>query len=540
MGPPEDASQDHQRVKAITGGVAMPGASSSSKVNIRPEVSILSVLRHLNYKPWFAIAEFVDNSLQSFLQNQALIQSLYPSPLKLKVEIELDSTLPGRIVVRDNAAGIFDEDFPRAFKPAEPPANRSGLSEFGMGMKSAACWLALYWTVRTKTPGDPLERTISFDVTDIVQNRIEELDVRTQTAGLNAHYTELTLDSLHKVPQGRTISKIKEHLASIYRIFLRDGQMELYFNGEPLVYQDPTILNAAYYKNPNADPVFWRKEISFDFGEGQRATGFAALRERGSVSTAGFALFRRNRLILGSADEGYRPEAIFGKSNSYTYQRLFGELHLEGFEVSHTKDGFRWEEHEEIFLEFLEEHLNSQPLPLLTQAEEYRARQSRQALQAGARTATDRTAQVIQRDVPDILQRGIEAGPDPSPPPLDLPPTESLASERTIDVELNRMPWRIIIELTTDPAIGDWVTVSDRPPATEPGMDRRCIGVRLSLAHPFMERFGGTDAASIEPLLRVAAAIGLAETASRDAGVEMVGTFRRNINELLRNALSNP
>ena len=26
----------------------------------------LSVLRHLNYRPWFAIAEFVDNAIQSF------------------------------------------------------------------------------------------------------------------------------------------------------------------------------------------------------------------------------------------------------------------------------------------------------------------------------------------------------------------------------------------------------------------------------------------------------------------------------------------
>ncbi len=40
------------------------------KVNIRPEVSILSVLKHLNYRPWFAIAEFVDNAIQNFLANR--------------------------------------------------------------------------------------------------------------------------------------------------------------------------------------------------------------------------------------------------------------------------------------------------------------------------------------------------------------------------------------------------------------------------------------------------------------------------------------
>jgi len=37
-----------------------------------------------------------------------------------------------------------------------------------------------------------------------------------------------------------------------------------------------------------------------------------------------------------------RPEFIFGTGNSYRRQRLIGEIHLEGFEVSHTKDGFQW------------------------------------------------------------------------------------------------------------------------------------------------------------------------------------------------------
>jgi hypothetical protein len=55
-----------------------------------------------------------------------------------------------------------------------------------------------------------------------------------------------------------------------------------------------------------------------------------------------------------------------------------------------------------------------------------------------------------------------------------------------------------------------------------------------------MDRFCGIEPLRIEALLRVGAAIGLAETAARDGGVLMAGTIRRNINELLRNALANP
>jgi hypothetical protein len=519
---------------------AKSSAPQVEQVNIRPGVAILSVLQHLNYKPWFALAEFVDNSLQSFLAHRSELQNIHGEDVKLKVEIEFDPSPPGRVVVRDNAAGIAGSDYARAFKAAEIPPDQSGLSEFGMGMKSAACWLAGKWSVRSKALKESVERFVVLDVGTIVQNKIEELDVLPSPAAPDAHFTELVLESLHRPPHGRTIGKIKEHLASIYRVFLRENILELFFDYEPLTYEEPPILCVPYYKTPLSEPVRWRKEINFDFGQNQRVFGFAALRERASVSGAGFALFRRNRLIQGGGDDGYRPEAVFGKSNSYRYQRLFGELHLEGFDVTHTKDGFRWEEHEDIFLELLSEYLNSTPLPLLTQAEEYRVRPTRKTLEASAKVAAERTAEIIARDVPQVIEKQIKAGPVTTPPPVVLSTTELMMTERVIDVQLCGQPWRIVIQLTSDPAIGDWVSVSDRSPVSHDGIERRCVSVRMSLAHPFMDRFGGTDGSAIEPLLRLAAAIGLAETAARDAGVLMAGTFKRNINELLRDALSNP
>ncbi len=518
----------------------MAKSTAQKKINIRPGVSILSVLRHLNYRPWYAIAEFIDNSLQSYLTNKQQLSKVDKNTKRLEVAIELDSAAGGRMVIRDNAAGISEDDYDRAFRPADVPLDRSGLSEFGMGMKSAACWLAQRWQVRTKSLGEEVERTVAFNVEEIVNGRIEELAVHTQASDKRAHFTEIILEDLHKVPTGRTLGKIKDHLGSIYRVFLRQGLLHLTFDGHPLTHEEPAILHAAFFRTPKAPKTEWRKDIDFDFGRGQRAHGFAALRETASTSSAGFALFRRNRLIQGSGDESYRPEPIFGRSNSYRYQRLFGEIHLEGFDVSHTKDGFRWEEHEEIFLEPLREHLDSKPLPLLLQAEEFRSRSSRQTLQTAANTATERTADVIARDVPQVLEKQIDAKPDTQPPPQELPDAEPLASNRTIDVELRGQPWQIIIELSTDPSVGDWLSVSDRPAVKKAGREKRCICVRMSLVHPFMERFAGTDAATIEPLLRLAAAIGLAETSARDAGVALVGTFRRNINELLRDALSNP
>ncbi|HEX5370105.1 MAG TPA: hypothetical protein VFY10_11875, partial [Dehalococcoidia bacterium] len=61
-----DASQRGTRRAASHDSDRMV-AAPDEHVSIRPGVSILSVLRHLNYRPWYAMAEFVDNSLQSFL-----------------------------------------------------------------------------------------------------------------------------------------------------------------------------------------------------------------------------------------------------------------------------------------------------------------------------------------------------------------------------------------------------------------------------------------------------------------------------------------
>jgi hypothetical protein len=55
-----------------------------------------------------------------------------------------------------------------------------------------------------------------------------------------------------------------------------------------------------------------------------------------------------------------------------------------------------------------------------------------------------------------------------------------------------------------------------------------------------MERFGGTDGSQIEPLLRLAAALALAEVTAREAGVALAGLIRRRVNQLLREGLSNP
>ena len=510
--------------------------TDTESIDIRPGVSILRVLRHLNYKPWYALAEFVDNAVQSYLDNLAALTALHGPSYKLRVSIAHDSSDGGRLTIRDNAAGIHEADYQRAFRAAEVPLDRSGLSEFGMGMKSAACWFGRDWMVRTSALGESVERSVYFNIDTIVEASTEVLKVLRHPASPNAHFTEVVITNLSQSLHGRTIGKIKSHLASIYRVFLRSGQLKLLFNEEVLEYSDQKILVAPYYLDEAEPPREWRKDIDLDLGLGMRAHGFAALRETASTSDAGFALFRRNRLIEGSMEDSYRPEPIFRRSNSFTYQRLFGELHLEGFGVSHTKDGFRWEEHEDIFLEFLAAELDTDDLPLLRQAEGYRVRPKQQDMRIAAELATQRTAATIEREAPPIIEHQIETPPELQPPPAVLSELV-METRRVINVKLFDQDWQIVLELSCDPATIDWLEVGDQSPKVN-GV--RQIAVRLALAHPFMDRYSGAEPSKIEPLLRVAAALALAEVTARQSGVEGVGTVRRNMNRLLRDALSKP
>ncbi|MBI4480211.1 MAG: ATP-binding protein [Acidobacteria bacterium] len=508
---------------------------SVKTVDIRPGVSVLAVLRHLNYRPWFALGEFVDNAVESFVKHRAALEKVGGEGLKLRVDIDIDTSSPARLSIRDNAAGIFESEYARAFRPAALPPDRTGLAEFGMGMKSAACWFAPRWSVRTSALGEPVSRSIHFDIDDIINDDIKELKIREKAEKANVHYTEVILEEIFHVPVGRTVAKLKEHLTDIYRGFVREGLLELRFNGEELVYKEPKVFKAPYYKDKNGPERVWRKEIEFDFGDGLAVHGFAALRETASVAKAGFSLFRRGRVIQGTGDEGYRPAYIFGNPNSYRYQRLFGELHLEGFEVSHTKDGFRWDENEQPFLELLREHLDSDDLPLLKQAENYRVRAARTQLASAAKHAVSNTAQDMEAKLPTVLP-GIANAP-PVDTPEHEPPHKSTLANRRFEIMFRGKTWSINVELADDSGESQWLAISDTP---ETKKQPRRLDIRVSMAHPFMVRFAQTDAEDVEALLRVAAAIGLAEVLARDAGVRKAGTVRRNVNDILREALSEP
>lgn len=508
------------------------------KVEIRPESSILTVLSHLNYSAWYAIAEFVDNSIQSYQTHREKLRELEGSDFRLQIRVKFDRENEV-IEIFDNAAGIFSNDYQRAFRPAAIPEKNTGLSEFGMGMKSAACWFTWTWSVRSKALGETVERQVWFDVKNIASEKLDKLPVKEISATKNLHYTIIRLESLGtKFPVTKTYTKIRSHLASIYREFFRTGEIEIYFDKEdqPLKYEDPIILNAPPADGSSKEPVEWRKDISFTLDGGKTVKGFAGIRRDGSTTHAGFALFRRNRLIYGSDDETYRPAEIFGRSNDFRYQRIFGELHLSGFEVSHTKDGFNWADTEGIFIENLREQLKATPLDLLTQAHKYRSRVQKSELINPIINEVKEVKRALNRPEARVAlskENGATLEPRPQSKSLFENPTDSSFKE-DFKLEVDNQNWLVRFITNTDPTASDWIDVRQIEESVLGDAD---CGIEITLfsGHRVIANHLGPNLENLGFMVRLAITLGLAKEKSSRLGSN-VGPFMYWLNRIMREA----
>lgn len=499
-------------------------------VSIRPQVTVLSVLKYIEYEIWYALAEFVDNSIDSYLRNADRLKAIEGDDYKFEVRIEiLDEEK--KIVIRDNAAGIDEKNFKRAFRAAEIPENTTGLCEFGMGMKTAACWFSDQWSVRTSALLESTEKTVRFDLNKIFEDRLEELEVEIKHAEEKHHYTVIELSNVIRIPRRRSLSKVKEHLKSIYREFIRKKILVLYFDGEILEYKDPKVLFVPRYDEPSGEPIYWRQEIDFPIDDKTKVHGFVAIREKASTMEAGFALFRRGRLIEGSFENGFRPDFIFGNPNSFKYQRIFGELHLDGFEVTFTKKGIKWDNNLDIFLRLLKHDISTKSFPLLQQAENFRVRASDKEYK-NATKVLNGTVDDLEKKAPQAVSNVLTNQTSS----LINEKTELLKTEKTLhrefEIRFNKINWKVSIELSYDPSLKELIEIGDSYIKDKLNDDSvRQIGIRLSLTHPFMVEYVGVDTNKIEPILRITAALGLAEAIAR--GSKIVGDVRRNFNELI-------
>jgi hypothetical protein len=244
----------------------------------------------------------------------------------------------------DNANGMDISELTRAVSLDRKPPVTTGRSEYGMGLKTAACWFGRSWSIETKKLGRNEKYYVEVDIRDLVENKTEDVPVTVTQASPSEHYTIIRIEELYKPIRSSTHSRIRDQLSSIYRQDLRSGEIYILWNGVKLQFHDPPLL---VEEQGNKGLVKWRKDIRFSvpWETGKctlTADGWVGIRSKGSQKDAGFVLMRRGRVIVGGPSYGYKPVEIFGQGNTFRSQRLVGEINMDDWPVTQAKDMFDW------------------------------------------------------------------------------------------------------------------------------------------------------------------------------------------------------
>ena len=324
---------------------------TKEELNIQPPAGILGVFSRLNYKPWYAIGEFVDNSTASYLGHKQIMKFYHIK--KVSVYVEYDA-FKNTLTITDDAYGMNRGDFERAVLMDQEPDNLNGRNEFGMGLKTAASWFGKVWSVESTQLGSNVKYFAEVDIPRLRRDGVNTIDIISSPANPEEHGTIIRISEItKKIDAPKTKAKIKELLSSMYRRDINGGEVEIFFNGDKLSFQPFRILR---FRNNE-----WKKEVNFSFEFADKiyhVDGFVGIMQDGSYPKAGFALFRFNRAIMGGYDENYKPNEIFVQAQSQISLKLFGELNMEDFPVNQAKDGFVWDDGlEDEFLKNLKKEI---------------------------------------------------------------------------------------------------------------------------------------------------------------------------------------
>lgn len=368
-------------------------------VDITPSVTTYELYQIASYTHWFAVGEFIDNSITSAFLNWEELQKLYGGKYSLNIDIDFNNE-EKTLTIIDNAAGIARNEIQRALRAGEPPSDKSLLSVHGVGMKMSSFWLGRNLNIKTWPIHVDNGFEVSVDLDEIKKTKsaitqVSEIPKRSRPG------TVIKLSKINddKLPKGTGVAKLKLLLTSMYRLYLTSNEKKVVirFNGKPLTFKNPEILNVPFWPDRegplNDIPVRWEREFTYTSSKGQTVFGKVGLLETMSRDLSGFMLHYKGKGMggIGAIDssedisqqdvrdsrEYYRPSRIFGQEGSYRYQRFTGVFDISDLGKTSSTDSIKWgpdDEHD--FIEALVEFLKDPKFNMWAMAENFQPRKA--------------------------------------------------------------------------------------------------------------------------------------------------------------------
>ncbi|SMM97927.1 hypothetical protein SPONL_1687 [uncultured Candidatus Thioglobus sp.] len=326
--------------------------STPLTVDVAPEMMLYKVLQGQSYGEEAALSEFVDNSIQSFIDNKdAIIKKDLTQNFIIDIKIDTKSQT---ITIEDNAGGIHRDNLQQAItmgRDSNNPHQNNSLSVYGMGLKSSAIWFSSQWKLETSCIDSNEKLSFVFDLDNLLASNSSEVKVDIQEEEESKHYTKITL-----------LNHFRKSNLDFYQNVVLPFLSETFFRFKDvkvnIIHDDVVILtdekkmftpynplNARKFnkhgeiEDINSELITWEKNIDFDV-DGRSVHGFVRIMNKGSYGQPAIRLLRNQRVIQGTSLNPNLPESITATKNKYGAQRIYGEIHLDQFSVNYQKTGF--------------------------------------------------------------------------------------------------------------------------------------------------------------------------------------------------------
>lgn len=322
-------------------------STTTKEYDVSVESGIIGIFQSQTYKLERVFAEFIDNSLQSYLDHKQKLEKM-PDGAKCEVKIIWNDD---HISIVDNSFGMNDEEFSRALKlkSVNPDAFKNDrLSVYGMGLKYASVYLGNHYKINTTRYGEDVRRMAEIDVPFFTKNNPTSVSASIFDEDAQERGTEIIITNLRIKRTDSKEKEIREKLGIIYNHYIRDGILSITINKIPVKYSKPDLRKK---EDGSGSKYFEKFDGSFESdGITYTYSGWIGILTVGNQAITGLNLTQANRCI----QLGWKPEAIFGKGNSFQNSRVVGEIVFSGNHsiLSYDKDQFVWADNgtEDIFI----------------------------------------------------------------------------------------------------------------------------------------------------------------------------------------------
>jgi hypothetical protein len=362
-----------------------------SEFDLQPEPRILVMLGEIELDQWQCLAEFIDNSVDSFLDSSRSGNPVQNPQIHLSLPTA--DSADAKITIRDNGRGMDASTLERAVRAgwtSNDPMHNLGM--FGMGFNIATARLGNITTVWTTRLNDNEWCGLEIDFAKLIQQkhyrtpRLSRPKIDPYEHGTEIIVEKLKPDQRKWLSTSGNRSKLsREHFSVVYSAMLRSGgtpiSFELFVNSTKVKARDYCIWGGE--GNPQREVVTARHGIVSAYqpidvqlpdrgfclqcwqwvssgealcpacGEGdnvvtrsRRVRGWVGVQRYVHAYDYGIDFLRNGRKIevaskdLFQWDNGAAQEPEYPIDDQRNRGRLVGEIHIDHCRVPYTKDRF--------------------------------------------------------------------------------------------------------------------------------------------------------------------------------------------------------